>query len=56
MWVVVTLNAKTIQCIRASRLDCYKYKSFVNPFLYKFIFQNLPKLGRYCLYNISLHI
>lgn len=27
------LNAKTIQCVRANRLDCYKYKSFVNPLL-----------------------
>lgn len=27
---VVTLNAKIVQCIRADRVDCYKYKSFVN--------------------------
>lgn len=30
---VVKLNAKLIQCIRANRLDCYKYKSFVNSLL-----------------------
>lgn len=27
---VVKLNAKIVQCVRSGRVDCCKYKSFVN--------------------------